>query len=62
MAKTRDESMEEAIEIMKLVRQLIHLSGFELIADMEHGCAILKDTANNEEFCFNTEGGILNEQ
>lgn len=54
--------MEEAIEIMRLVRQLIHLSEFELIADMEHGCAILKDTANNEEFCFNTEGGILNEQ
>lgn len=60
--KTREESREEAVEIMRLASRLIHLSGFVLLANPDRGCAVLMDTRNNEEFCFSAGGELLDEQ
>lgn len=59
--KTREESREEAVEIMRLARQLIHLSGFVLLANLDRKCPVLMDTKNNEEFHFSVGGELIDE-
>lgn len=59
--KTREESREEAVEIMRLTRQLIHLSGFVLLANLDRKCPVLMDTKNNEEFHFSVGGELIDE-
>lgn len=59
--KTREESREEAVEIMRLTRQLIHLSGFVLLANLDRKCPVLMDTKNNEKFHFSVGGELIDE-
>lgn len=62
MKKTREESMEEAIKVARLLRQFIQLVGFVLLTDLDRKCMVLKDTVNNEEFAFSAGGELLDKQ